>query len=84
MVIAHEEDDHFNSKPVFRIRTKNKGEQIGKIFFLKSWLKWVFVGTEQCAFDVDQVKEVVDFMENEMPKLLETYASTSNQIQVPV
>ncbi|NJO64025.1 MAG: hypothetical protein HC836_39365 [Richelia sp. RM2_1_2] len=59
-------DEIFAEKPVYRIFNNKSDEQIGVLSYFKSWKKYVFSSKERCIFDLACMKDITEFMENEI------------------
>lgn len=69
-------DELFGEKPVFRIfnnKSLAKQEspldgQIGIISYYKPWREYVFSSKLECVFNNSCLRDVLDFIDNEIPK----------------
>lgn len=57
----------FNGKPVYRIYNNRSKEQLGILSWYKPWKQYVFSSRPECVFNNLCLRNVLDFMENEIP-----------------
>ena len=68
ITIKQVKEELFEQKPVYRIFNTKTKEQIGLISFYKPWKEYVFSSIESCVFNNGCLRDVLDFMENEIDK----------------
>ena len=50
----------------FVVKTKKKYETLGVIYFYKPWNKWVFEPLAGTVYDSECMKDLMDFMKEEL------------------
>ena len=68
ITIAQDNGESFVGMPVYRIRNNRSGDQLGIISYYKQWKQYVFSSREECVFNNSCLRDVLDFIENEIPK----------------
>lgn len=69
ITIKQVNEEMFQGKPVYRIFMNKSGdEQLGIISFYIPWKEYVFSSKENCVFNNGCLRDVLDFIENEIPK----------------
>jgi hypothetical protein len=64
--IKQVDDEVFNNKPVYRIFNNKSGDQLGILSYYKPWKSYIFTTKETCLFDLSCLKDITNFMENEI------------------
>lgn len=59
-------EELFEKKPVYRIFNNKSGDQLGIISYYKPWKEYVFSSIPECAFNNGCLRDVLDFIENEI------------------
>lgn len=65
ITIKQMNDEVFAEKPVYRVFNNKSNEQIAILSYFKSWKKYVF-SSKDAIFDLACLKDITDFMENEI------------------
>lgn len=59
----------FEKKPVYRIfNNRNASSQLGIISYYTPWKEYVFSSQPDCVFNNSCLRDVLDFIENVIPK----------------
>jgi hypothetical protein len=58
----------FSGKPVYRIYNNKSQAQIGIISWYPPWKQYVFSSQPECIFNNSCLRDVLDFIENKIPK----------------
>lgn len=58
-----------HDKKYWRIRNNKSNDLIGEIHYYERWKQNVFTALEDAVWSLDCLKDVIDFMENEIPKV---------------
>ena len=66
ITIRQEGEEMFEGKLVYRIFNNKTNFQLGIISFYKSWKQYVFSSQLGCVFNNSCLRDVLDFMENEI------------------
>jgi hypothetical protein len=64
--IQQVKDELFEGKPVYRIFNNKTAAQIGILSFYKPWKEYVFQSKAGCVYNNGCLRDVLDFMENEI------------------
>lgn len=56
----------FEKRAVYRIYNNKSGDQLGLLSYYKSWKCYVFSSKEDCVFNDKCLRDVLDFMDNEI------------------
>lgn len=59
-------DELFEKKPVYRIFNNKSKDQLGIISYYKPWKEYVFSSIPECVFNNSCLRDVLDFIENEI------------------
>lgn len=54
----------FENKPVYRVYNNKSGDQLAIISWYKPWKEYVFSSKENCVFNNTCLRDVLDFIEN--------------------
>jgi hypothetical protein len=57
----------FNGRPVYRVYNNKSSDQLGVISYYKPWKEYVFSSREECVFNNTCLRDVIKFIENEIP-----------------
>lgn len=69
ITIRQVDGELFNKKPVYRIfNNRNVTSQLGIISYYNPWKEYVFSSLPECVFNNSCLRNVVDFIENEIKK----------------
>ena len=68
--IQQDKGEEFNKKPVYRIYNNRTKTQIGILSYYKPWKEYVFSSQPDCVFNNTCMRDVLDFIEVQIPKLL--------------
>jgi len=66
ITIEQVDSEVFDSKPVYRIFNNRNRAQIGIISYYRLWKEYVFSAKENCVFNNTCLRDVVDFIENQI------------------
>lgn len=66
--IKQVDGEMFADNPVYRIFNNRSKGQIGILSYYKPWKEYVFSSIENCVFNNTCLRDVLDFMENEIKK----------------
>lgn len=69
MTIKQVDSELWEKKPVYRIFNNRSGDQLGIISWYKPWREYVFSSKDDCVFNNTCLMDILDFMNNEIPKL---------------
>lgn len=71
ITIRQVDGELFEDKPVYRIFPNRnvKNIEIAMLSFYKPWKEYVFSSRPECVFNNTCMRDVLDFIENEIPKL---------------
>lgn len=58
----------FNKKPVYRIFNNRNKSQLGILSWYPPWKEYVFSSQLECVFNNSCLRDVLDFIENQIPK----------------
>lgn len=64
--IKQVEEETFNNKPVYRVFNNKTGDQLAIISYYKPWKEYVFTSKEHCVFNNGCLRDIIDFIENEI------------------
>jgi hypothetical protein len=67
--IKQVDNELFEKHPVYRIFNNKSGGQLGILSFYKPWKEYVFSSQPECVFNNGCLKDVLDFINVEIPKL---------------
>jgi hypothetical protein len=67
MEIAPTSQD-WEGKPVYSITNLRGAYQIGRLLYYRPWRQYVFEGRENAVFNASCLRDIIDFIENEIPK----------------
>ncbi len=56
----------FEGKPVYRIFNNAGHQQLGILSYYRPWKQYVFSSQSECVFNNSCLKDILDFMENEI------------------
>ena len=65
ITIAEAEETH-NNKPVYVVSNTKKGDPLGYIYYEPSWKQYVLTTINDIIFSVSCLKDIIDFIENEI------------------
>ncbi|HLG35555.1 MAG TPA: hypothetical protein VI757_11805 [Bacteroidia bacterium] len=68
ITIEQRDGEVFEKHPVYRIYNNRSKGQIGILSFYKPWKEYVFSSKEDCVFNNTCMRDVLDFIENIIPK----------------
>lgn len=68
MTIEQKNNEIFSGKPVYRIFNNRTKEQLAILSYYKPWKDYVFSSQPECIFNNSCLRDVLDFMENEIKK----------------
>jgi len=68
ITIEQRDGEVFEKHPVYRIYNNRSKGQIGILSFYKPWKEYVFSSKEDCVFNNTGMRDVLDFIENIIPK----------------
>lgn len=66
ITIVHNKTETFNDRPVYRIFNTKAKVQIAVISYYKPWKQYVFSSHEQCVFNNTCLRDILEFMENDI------------------
>ena len=66
--IRQDGDEVFEGHPVYRIYNNKSDGQIGLLSFYRPWKCYVFSSIPECVFNHSCLRDVLDFIETEIPK----------------
>ncbi len=66
ITIEQRNQETFENKAVYRIFNNKSKDQIGILSYYKPWNEYVFSSKEGCVFNNGCLKDVLDFIENEI------------------
>jgi hypothetical protein len=70
ITIKQVDGDTFDNMPMFSILNNKSGFELGMIFYYKPWKQYVFSqSVESAVFNNGCLKNIIDFIENEIDKL---------------
>lgn len=72
ITIRQENNEVFNSKPVYRIFNNKSNNQLGVLSYYKPWKEYVFSSIEECVFNNSCLRDVLDFIENQIKQIKQT------------
>jgi len=64
--IKQVDNELFNGKPVYRIFNNKSTIQLAILSYYKPWKKYVFSSQDDSVFDNNCLKDIVDFLENQI------------------
>lgn len=56
----------YDGKPLYEIKNNKTSTVIGIIFYYKGWKQYVFNAKPSCVFNVGCMKDIIDFIDNEI------------------
>lgn len=67
--ITIKQDDRplFGGKPVYQILNNRSGDQLGALSYYPPWRQYVFSSSLSSVFNNSCLRDVLDFMEREIP-----------------
>jgi hypothetical protein len=68
MFIQQSNGEVFEGHPAYRIYNKKTKAQLGIISWYKPWKEYVFSSIPECVFNNSCLRDVLDFIENHIPK----------------
>jgi hypothetical protein len=68
ITIRQDYGEVFDGKAVFRIYNNKSGSQLGILSYYKPWRQYVFSSQPECVFNNSCLKDVIDFIENIIPR----------------
>ena len=63
------DDEKLNGKNYFRVFTNKNPVELALIYWYKKFNDWAFTTRETAAFEKDCLRDIIDFIENEIPKI---------------
>lgn len=70
ITIKQVDGEVFAKKPVYRIfNNRNTNSQLGIISYYTPWKEYVFSSQPECVFNNSCLRDVLDFVENEITKI---------------
>jgi hypothetical protein len=67
ITIEQRNSEMFEKHPVYRIFNNKSGRQLAILSYYKPWKQYVFSSMEECVFNNTCLRDVLDFLENEIP-----------------
>lgn len=62
----------WNNKPLYKVINNATSMHLANIFYHGSWKQYAFMTNAECVFDVDSLRDVIDFSEKVNKELGET------------
>jgi hypothetical protein len=66
--IEQKNNELFEGKPVYRVFNNKSKNQLAIISFYRPWKQYVFSSHDECVFNNSCLRDIIDFMENEVIK----------------
>lgn len=67
-IIITDKSEIFDKHYIYRIFTIKNKTQIGIIYWYKGWNQYVFSSRPDCIYNNTCLKDIIDFIENEIDK----------------